>query len=81
MLARTAANLPTTDLFVVDSRSPDGTLSAATTVSGSEPKMTERDRLLCALVRRYLLLASTSPAEWNKHESALLLLADSILGR
>lgn len=40
-----------------------------------------RDQLICALVRRYLLLAQVDPSEWNKNEHALLLLADSILSR
>ena len=41
----------------------------------------EREQLLCTLVRRYLLLAQVPAAEWSRNESALLMLADSILGR
>lgn len=73
MLARTLANL-STEGAVTNS-------SSANALNSGEQKLSERDRLLYSLVRRYLLLAQTSPAEWNKNESALLLLADSILGR
>jgi hypothetical protein len=43
--------------------------------------VSEREQLLCTLVRRYLLLAQTPASEWSRNEAALLMLADSLLGR
>lgn len=48
---------------------------------GGTASNTERERLIFALVRRYLLLAQVRPAEWSRSEAALALLGESLLER
>lgn len=81
MLGRTNLTVPGIGQLVSPTETFTDNTSHVNKNLTSTPQEYERDQLVRALVRRYMLKGQVPPSEWTRTEAALMLLSNSLLNR